>query len=61
MSYLSGKLKVLRPNSCISSFFSKNLYSNFAVGIHLPKDAYNQNFSPLAKISAKNGNYYSGP
>ena len=53
MSYLSGKLKVLRPNSCISSFYSKNLYSNFAVGIHLPKDAYNQNFSPLAQTGAE--------
>ena len=46
-------------NSCISSFYSKNLYSNFTVVLHLPKDAYSQNFSPLAQtgaeISAKNG------
>ena len=26
---LQWKNKVLRPNSCISSFYSKNLYSNF--------------------------------
>ena len=53
MSHFSGKRKLLKPNSCISSLYSKNLYSNFAVVHHLPKNDYSQNVSPLAQTEAE--------